>query len=248
MSSLEVSEAAVVLVWCGKRCRCDKNKRGEILGSLQSDKDARPRLKSSLILSDLKWAFNDGCARQYQHCTLEWSTSPYSSCKFPNDCSSACRWSACAAENTSPKEHASALWWARSTRPTAYPKTPTANTSGGWVCRSKTQNSVRAFPQKPEGPLPVTSRTSKVSQWNRKLLGLLFSVCVCVYEEKTRGCDVIVTQIACHTGVPVSARTLAHLEPSLPVTEWDNAHTPTTCPPHTVRCVCEKGWTCLKRV
>lgn len=38
------------------------------------------------------------------------------------------------------------------------------------------------LPQKPEGPLPVTSHASEVSQWNRKL-GSLF-LCVCVRERE----------------------------------------------------------------
>lgn len=71
--------------------------------------------------------------------------------------------------------------------------------------------------------------------------GSLWACCfLCVYEEKARGCDVIVTQIACHTGVPVSACMLAHSEPSLPVTKWDRARSPATC--LTRLCVCVCAW------
>ncbi|XP_034729512.1 PR domain zinc finger protein 1a [Etheostoma cragini] len=48
-----------------------------------------------------------------------------------------------------------------------------------------THTDTHTLPQKPEGPLPVTSHASKVSQWNRKLGSLFFCVCVCSLDGDT---------------------------------------------------------------
>ena len=39
---------------------------------------------------------------------------------------------------------------------------------------TQSHSRTHTLPQKPEGPLPVTSHSSKVSQWNRKLGSLFF--------------------------------------------------------------------------
>lgn len=118
------------------------------------------------------------------------------------------RWSACAAGSTSLKELASVPWWARFTQRRAYPKTPTASTSGGWVHTFKAH--IMHFLRSRRDPF--LWRLKSVSWTGNPACCLFF---FCVYDEgkkkkKKRGYDVTFAQITFHVAVPVIQVTLAH--------------------------------------
>ena len=139
-------------------------------------------------------------------------------------CVFSCRWSACAAGSTSPKEPASAPWWARSTRPIASPRTPTGSTSGGWVythththTHTDTHRHTCTHTSSEAGGTPscdVTSvsRVSGTGSWARCFfffVFFLFFFSVCCVRKRNGGCDVIVWK-TCHTVVPVNPHTHTH--------------------------------------
>lgn len=127
---------------------------------------------------------NDGCAHQYQHSVhsneeqwpLRYTLSPYLSCKFPNDSARLCAGGRRVQQRIHPPRNALRPSGGRDLhgRQRTQRRQPQILLEG--ECSARKHTTAHTFPQNPEGPLPVTSHTSKVSQWNRKPLGLLFSV------------------------------------------------------------------------